>query len=141
MYGLGHFVFDFRTELTAEVRQLTSRGNLPEQSYEVGPREGWPLLPLHEDTRMTVFAWAKASKERVHEIGFIPCRMTPDGLVHPLESGSPESDEVISYMERANTTQALGSRIVADPARSFGGLASLRVIPSEWSGQCSPNHP
>lgn len=130
LYGLGHFVFDCRLEFTAELKRLVSQLRADGASYELGPRAGWPLLPLHEDTRMTVLAWAKASRAGITDIGFLPCRLTADGLVHPLRLGTPESDQIVAYMEKCHDTQGLASRIVRhDPVR-LAGFDTLRVIPS-----------
>jgi Bacterial capsule synthesis protein PGA_cap len=129
LYGLGHFVFDLRLKLSVELERLMPRGGLEEHSYEVAPREGWPLLPFHEDARMTVMAWATANRQGIAEIGFLPCRLTSDGVVHPLRLGSPESDRVVHYMERCQTTQGLKGRITAEDSPSIAGFSTLRVVP------------
>src|SRR5262249_50309018 len=66
-YGLGHFVVDCRVTLSGE----EWKGYLEEfdpQSYMFGPREGWPLLPLHADTRMTLLGWARAEGRVITEV-------------------------------------------------------------------------
>jgi poly-gamma-glutamate capsule biosynthesis protein CapA/YwtB (metallophosphatase superfamily) len=136
MYGLGHFVFDYRWEWSEEeYRKFLSDFGLDrldqhEQSdYYTAPREGWPLLPMHEDTRLTVMAWATAGRDGVSDIGFLPCRLTQDGLVHPLSVSSPESNEVVSYLEKCNATQGLKSRIVLEGAQRIQRFRTLRVVP------------
>lgn len=130
MYGLGHFVADFRVELSEESKRTFLELGGEDATYKVGPRKGWPLLPLHKDSRMTVMAWASATCEGVSDIGFLPCRLTPDGLVHPLRLGSPEGDEVVAYLEKCNRTQNLKSIITPECSRSMAGFETLRVIGS-----------
>jgi poly-gamma-glutamate synthesis protein (capsule biosynthesis protein) len=130
MYGLGHFVFDLRLELSEEAKQRYSELDPSDLVYSAAPREGWPLLPLHEDTRMTLIAWATANRKGITDIGFIPCRLTPDGLVHPLRLGSAESSQVVSYMEKCHKTQRLKSQMVTENSISIAGFNSLRVIPA-----------
>jgi poly-gamma-glutamate synthesis protein (capsule biosynthesis protein) len=85
---------------------------------------------MHEDTRMTVVAWATARRDGVNDIGFLPCRLTSDGLVHPLRLGTSESDEVVSYLERCHRAEGLRSRIVPDGAVRLAGCDTLRVVPA-----------
>jgi poly-gamma-glutamate capsule biosynthesis protein CapA/YwtB (metallophosphatase superfamily) len=131
MYGLGHFVFDLRMEwsedYTKQLSELNPAFHRARTPYTTWPRAGWPLLPMHEDTRMTVFAWATASRDGIGDIGFLPCRLTSDGVVHPLAIGSAESDEVVRYLEECNESQALGSRIVSADSVSIAGFRTHRV--------------
>lgn len=130
MYGLGNFVFDCRLELGEEVREALLEAGGEDVCYNVGPRKGWPLLPLHKDARMTVFAWAMANRDGVSEIGFLPCRLTPDGLVHPLSLSSTEGQEVITYLDKCNRTQKLNGIITGQASRPIGDFQTLRVIPT-----------
>jgi hypothetical protein len=130
MYGLGHFVFDLRFEWSEAFKKdltqlLGSSGN----PYMTAPREGWPLLPMHEDMRMTVMAWASATREGMEEIGVLPCRLTPDGRVHPLRLDSPESAQVVAYLEKCNQTQRLNGRVTPQGARPIAGFETLRIVP------------
>jgi poly-gamma-glutamate capsule biosynthesis protein CapA/YwtB (metallophosphatase superfamily) len=129
MYGLGNFVFDLRWELSDEVQVLLAKPGEEDISYIVGPREGWPLLPLHKDSRMTIMAWAYASRSGISDIGFLPCRLTPDGLVHPLRLNSKESGEVVAYLDQCNRTQHLKSAISDNGAPTIAGYQTLRIIP------------
>lgn len=141
MYGLGHFVFDMRVDWSEEyMKQLAELNPAFERMrtpYTIGPREGWPLLPMHEDTRMTVLAWATAGRDGVTDIGFLPCRLTPDGLVHPLALGSPESDEVVRYLGECDRSQGLRSRITPEGAMLLAGFRTLRVT----DGSAGPGEP
>jgi poly-gamma-glutamate capsule biosynthesis protein CapA/YwtB (metallophosphatase superfamily) len=134
MYGLGHFVFDMRIEWSEEfvrgLRELYPAFDQEQTDYTPGPREGWPLLPMHEDTRMTVLAWATADHEGVRDIGFLPCRLTPDGLVHPLRHDTPEGEKVVRYLERGITSQDLNGAIMARGV-PLSGFDTLRVVPRE----------
>lgn len=133
MYGLGHFVFDQRIEwdegLRKELLELFPSESAEQPQYTVAPREGWPLLPMHEDTRMTLVAWATAYREGVSDIGFLPCRLTSDGLVHPLMLDSAEAKMVISYFERCNKTEGLKGRITTDNSIEIAGFKTLRIVP------------
>jgi poly-gamma-glutamate synthesis protein (capsule biosynthesis protein) len=85
---------------------------------------------MHEDTRMTAFAYAGATREGIDEIGFLPCRLTPDGLVHPLRLGSAEATEVVAFLEKCNSSQRLKSSIVSSGSNTIAGFETLRVVPS-----------
>jgi poly-gamma-glutamate capsule biosynthesis protein CapA/YwtB (metallophosphatase superfamily) len=132
MYGLGHFVFDYplgsNEEVEKKLEEWDPTGHFSRVPYPPGPRDGWPLLPLHEDTRMTVMAWATADRNGVREMGFLPCRITSDGLVHPLELASAEGREVIRYVAKCNKTQRLNGRAVTEGARLLAGFETLRVV-------------
>jgi poly-gamma-glutamate synthesis protein (capsule biosynthesis protein) len=132
MYGLGHFIFDFVLGMTTEELQKFLLELSPDgfwnTSYVVAPREGWPWLPMHEDTRMTMLAWASADRDGVSDIGFLPCKLCPDGSVRPLELGTPESDELLRYFEKCNTTQRLNGRAVAESSRALAGFQTVRVV-------------
>lgn len=136
MYGLGHFVFDHRYQLSLEeykkiLRELDPATYSEQTDFTHGPREGWPLLPMHEETRMTVMAWATADAQGMSDIGFLPCRLTADGWVHPVGLGSPEAGEIVSYLEKCNATQGLKSRMVSEGSVPIAGFHTLRVIPAE----------
>ncbi|SEL06268.1 poly-gamma-glutamate synthesis protein (capsule biosynthesis protein) [Sphingomonas palmae] len=125
-YGLGHFVFDARLEVSEEAKAMI--GTDPE-SFGIFPRDGWPLLPTHPDTRMTIFAYARADAEGVRDIGFVPCRLRPDGRIEPVQRDSAEGQEVIAYVERCNTSQGLNARLTTDDATDLAGWSTVRVVP------------
>jgi len=134
MYGLGHFVWDSprvnysQEELERVLAARDPTGYFARAHYYIAPREGWPLLPMHEDTRMTVMAWATASRDRVREIGFVPCMLTADGLVHPLSRGCAGRDEVIRYFKACNRTQGLRGTLM-EGSISISGISALQVVP------------
>lgn len=126
-YGLGHFVFDLRLNMTAEVAAQLARLATPD-SYAIGPREGWPLMPMHPDARMTLLGWTRSQRNRVAEMGFVPCRLRADGRVQAVAPDSEEGREVVAYLEQCQTTQKLNGRIEGG-GPTIGGFASLRVTP------------
>jgi poly-gamma-glutamate synthesis protein (capsule biosynthesis protein) len=132
-YGLGHFVFDFRLikEMKAHLEEFDpgTYEQFDPESYAVGPREGWPLLPLHRDTRMTMLGWAQVDGGSIKEVGFVPCRLRPDGHVVAVSPLGTEGLEVIEYLNQCNQSQKLNGTIVSDGAPMLGGHPSLRVVP------------
>lgn len=130
LYGLGHFVFDLRLKISEEFKAMFAALGDATYDYAVFPREGWPLLPLHSDTRMTLLAWARASKDGVREIGFVPCRLRPDGCVVAVDPACEQGQEVTAYIERCIASQKLNARVIADGALSLAGHRTLRVVPA-----------
>lgn len=126
-YGLGHFVFDLRLRMTAELQVHFAR--VDPESYAVCPREGWPLLPLHPDTRMTVLGWIRIQNGAIADVGFVPCRLLPDGRVVAISTGSAEGREVLDYVAKCNRSQNLNGVIVAEGAPEFNGHGSVRIFP------------
>lgn len=126
LYGLGHFVFDLRMELDQPVQRAVAA--IAPDSYEVAPREGWPLLPFHADARMNVLAWAKVAQSKIVEVGFLPCHLSSDGLVHPAPCDSERGAEIIRYMEKCNEVPSLNGRIVSSELR-LGGHKTMQVVP------------
>ena len=130
LYGLGHFVFDLRIELPPDLLKAVGGSGEDPSFYGVAPREGWPLLPLHAESRMTLMAWAGVEAGRITGIGFVPCMLRPDGLVHPVDPDSPEGKDVVSYVEEGCTTQNLNARV--EPADlELGGYPTIQVVPAD----------
>lgn len=121
-YGLGHFVFDCRAAAAAP--RFTA--------YEHGvfPREGWPLLPLHPDTRITVMACAVANAGGIEKIGFVPCRLRADGRVQPVPRHSDEGREVVAYVQRCIASQGLQARLDVDCDWHVGDVEAVQVLPA-----------
>jgi poly-gamma-glutamate capsule biosynthesis protein CapA/YwtB (metallophosphatase superfamily) len=130
LYGLGHFVFDLRIQISEEfmAMQRTAQGEV--QEYAVFPRDGWPLLPLHPDTRMTVLAWVRANHLGITDMGFVPCRLQPDGRVRAVDPAIEEGRAVVDYLERCNTSQCLNGRVATEGALPLAGRKTVRVIPA-----------
>jgi len=126
-YGLGHLVFDVRLILTDEVKALLA-GADPD-GYAVCPREGWPLLPLHSDTRMTMLGWIRVTGASILDAGFVPCRLQPDGRVVPVDPEKSDGVEVVAYLQRCNHSQKLNGKLVLEGAPIVGGQRSIQVAP------------
>jgi poly-gamma-glutamate synthesis protein (capsule biosynthesis protein) len=126
-YGLGHFVFDCHLVMTRELK--TFIGEVDSQSYAVAPREGWPFLPLHPDTRMTMLGWANVEAGSIKDVGFVPCRLRPDGRVAAVDPESIEGHEIIDYVSHCNQSQKLNGKIVTAGAPIVGRHQSVRVVP------------
>jgi poly-gamma-glutamate synthesis protein (capsule biosynthesis protein) len=128
-YGLGHFVFDFRLTMTAELETYFSQ--LEPDSHAVAPRPGWPLLPLHPDSQMTLLGWARMQHGAIVDVGFVPCRLRPDGRIAAVAPDSSEGREVINYVDLCNRSQKLNGKIVSEGAPVIGSCKSVRVVPIE----------
>ena len=94
----------------------------------MGVREGWPYLPMHEDMRMTLIAWATAGRAGFDKIGFLPCRLTPNGAIEPLKLGTEGADQVLKYFEECNVTQKLNAKTVASQSVKLAGYDTVEVI-------------
>jgi poly-gamma-glutamate synthesis protein (capsule biosynthesis protein) len=130
-YGLGHFVFDFSlltNNPTINAAVQAGLANLQADTYQLPPRDGWPLLPMHPDARMTLMAWAQVQGKKVTAIGFVPCRLRPDGRVQAVSAECEEGREVVAYMEKCQSMQRLNGRIEGG-GPLIGGNASLRIVP------------
>jgi poly-gamma-glutamate synthesis protein (capsule biosynthesis protein) len=86
---------------------------------------------MHPDTRMTLLGWARAEGNRIADVGFVPCRLRPDGRVMAVHPDSVEGDEVIDYINRCNQSQKLNGKVVRDGAPTVGGHQSVRVVPAD----------
>jgi poly-gamma-glutamate synthesis protein (capsule biosynthesis protein) len=129
LYGLGHFVFDARLNISDEAKAMFAAMPAETLGYQIGPREGWPLLPLHPDSRMTALAWATIKDGAIDEIGFLPCRLNPEGQVRAVDPSSAEGKEVVEYVLKGCTTQGLNARIETDRAIDLGGYPTVSVVP------------
>jgi poly-gamma-glutamate capsule biosynthesis protein CapA/YwtB (metallophosphatase superfamily) len=128
-YGLGHFVFDLDLQLSAEAEEMFATIRETAGDYAIFPRPGWPLLPMHPDTRMTIWAWARAGRSGIADIGFVPCRLHPDGSVEAVDPESGAGREVLDYVTACNDTQRLNGRLTTEGAPSVAGHRSVRVVP------------
>ena len=128
-YGLDHFVFDVRIEMSAELAERVGGDGEDPDFYGIAPRKGWPLLPLHAESRMTALAWATVTDGAIADVGFLPCRLNPEGQVFPVDPGSPEGKEV-DYVWKGCTTQGLNARFETEGAIDLGGHPTVRVVPA-----------
>ena len=125
LYGLGHFVFDVRS-VKWPAWLTAAWGSADEESYSLGPREGWPLLPMHRDARMTMLAFVDVEADGIESAGFLPCRLNPEGEVEPLDPASPGGRGIIDYVRRACTSQGLATELETDASLALGGLPTVR---------------
>jgi len=130
-YGLGHFVFDCRAEIPPEIYEMLGDDADNPDFYGIAPRAGWPLLPLHADSRMTALTWATIDDSGVNGIGFLPCRLNPEGQVIPVDPTSPDGEEVVDYVWKGCTTQGLNASIESDGAIELGGCPTVRIMAVE----------
>jgi poly-gamma-glutamate synthesis protein (capsule biosynthesis protein) len=79
---------------------------------------------------MTAFAYATATREGIDQIGFLPCKLTPDGRVHPLRLESTEATDVVRFLETCNSTQGLRGVITSSGSIPLAGFETLRVAPA-----------
>jgi poly-gamma-glutamate synthesis protein (capsule biosynthesis protein) len=131
-YGLGHFVFDlpdFERRLArdaylgrgdaATVRASQRRFG----EYRIGPREGYPLLPFHEDARLTGVAVLRHDGTGLRP-GFVPCVLGPDNRPRPATEPA-EFDAVAGYLRRCNAEEDLPTVLTEDKTES--GLPLLSI--------------
>ncbi|GHF41674.1 poly-gamma-glutamate synthesis protein (capsule biosynthesis protein) [Amycolatopsis bartoniae] len=134
-YGLGHFAFDlpdFENRLAREAYlgrgdEATVRaGKRRFGPYRIGPRDGYPLLPFHEDGRLTGVAVLRHDGEALQP-AFVPCVLGPDNRPRPAtETG--EFERVAGYLRRACAEEDLETVLHED--RTEAGLPLLRVAPA-----------
>jgi poly-gamma-glutamate synthesis protein (capsule biosynthesis protein) len=105
-YGLGHLVFDLPHYIDRARATFSDRfrdtGPVQEdvpnpRAYNIATRPGWPFLPMHPDTRLSMVAWVQIHEGRPNGIGFLPCRLQPDGRVTPYDPDSPDGRTVVEY--------------------------------------------
>ena len=129
-YGLGHFVFDVHIELSEEMVERVGGDGEDPSFYGIAPRKGWPLLPLHAESRMTALVWVTVADGAIADVGFLPCRLNPEGEVFPVDPDSPEGREVVDYVSKGCTTQGLNARVETDGGIDLGGHKTVRVVPA-----------
>lgn len=130
LYGLGHFAFDLRMEIPPDLLKMVGGSGEDPDFYGVAPREGWTLLPLYAESRMTLMAWANVKDGGIAGIGFVPCMLRPDGLVYPVYPDSPEGKAVVAYVKKGCDSQNLNTRVV--PAEiELGGCPGMQVVPAD----------
>jgi poly-gamma-glutamate synthesis protein (capsule biosynthesis protein) len=126
-YGLGHFVFDARLDLSDELKSLMEGDAEDRDYYGIAPRRGWPLLPLHPDTRMTAIAWVEMEAGKAVRAGLLPCMLDPDGSVRPVAPTSDEGATIGSYLTRGISAHDLNAKLVVSE-RMLGGHPSFEFV-------------
>ena len=129
-YGLGHFVFDLR--LDKWPKWIVEAMPLLDDSsdfYGVAKRAGWPLNPLHRESRMTAMAFVNVESGAITDVGFVPCRLDPDGGVRAVDPESEEGREVVEYVEKGCVSQELNGRVDRSRYADVAGHRGVFVRP------------
>jgi poly-gamma-glutamate synthesis protein (capsule biosynthesis protein) len=129
-YGLGNFVWDapegWAEGFSSETRERMNRLG----AYSIRPRPGYPRLPFHPDSRMTMIARCRFLDGDLEWYGFLPCRIRPDGLVEPLETQSKQCQQVIEFVRTICDDLQLPVTIDVDASEEVAGFAAVRLQPS-----------
>lgn len=128
-YGLGHFVFDLQNfrgpkELVPDREPIDPE---TDDTYDLAPRKGWPLLPWHRDARMTALAWIKVEDGAVRSAGFLPCMLNRAGQVYPVDAESAEGQQVTEYMRKGCDVAGLSTTLTTSSETSFGALQAVEM--------------
>lgn len=135
LYGLGHFVFDlpdFAARLAAQgyLGQTTDAARDAARrrfgAFQLGPREGYPLLPFHPYARLTAIAVLRIAGGTL-EAGVIPCRIEPDGRPRPLDPGAQDGRELLEFLRRCCAEERLPATLEPDAGWRVGGHPVVRV--------------
>lgn len=96
-YGLGHFAFDMPgLELALAGDQLQRLRNFGE--YAIYPREGYPLLPFHPDSRMTMIGLCCFDGRDLAQVCFVPCLINKENQPVPLAVCEERGKQVVDYV-------------------------------------------
>lgn len=119
-YGLGHYLFDLPNlpERIAkdgylgsgnpdDARSLTRRFG----EYRLGPRDGYPLLPFHEDSRMTGMAVVRIVDGVIAEVGFRPALIGPSNNPEHVHPDSAVGKKVLNYLQQCCDAEGLNTRV------------------------------
>jgi hypothetical protein len=131
-YGLGHLIFDLQRTFERLPAALVGEvpAGQPDNYYGIAARPGWPQLPLHPDSRMTMVAWADITAGGVAEIGVIPCIINPRGQALPLPAASADGQRVLEYLAWTCADQGLQVAIESSGDRQVGSVPGAIVSPA-----------
>lgn len=120
-YGLGHYLFD----LPNLAERLAKDGYLsaarPADALELGrrfgeyrirPREGYPSLPFHPDSRMTGTAVIRMNGSTIEAVGFLPALIDQENEPVPVEPDSADGRRVIDYLKRCCEEELLPTTVI-----------------------------
>jgi len=125
LYGLSHFAFDLGgLERTLGADAIATRQRL--DPYGIFPREGYPLLPFHEDARMTAIAFCRFGVDGTVDAALMPCIINRDNQPVPCAADSPQGRQVAAYLERITREQSLPTRY-AQGGPTIAGIGTLTV--------------
>lgn len=115
-YGLGHYLFDLPNLPQRLARDGYLSAERPEEQialarrfgeHRIAPREGYPLLPFHEDSRLTGAAIIVAGKEGIRAVGFRPAVIDPQNRPQHVDPDSEQGRRVVDYLQRCCTEERL----------------------------------
>lgn len=128
-YGLGHFVFDVPDFESQVPPSVLSRMKQHAGEYGYGYRDdGYPLLPMHPDARMTVIAVLDFGEDGPR-FGAIPATINPQGQPVVRHPASADGRRVAAYLRELNEVESLNGRWVE--AADANPVAMLELRPGE----------
>ncbi|WP_341952978.1 CapA family protein [Salinibacterium sp. TMP30] len=129
-YGLGHFVFDVLDFESQVPPSVLARMKEHAGEYGYGYREGYPLLPMHPEARMSMVAVCDFMEDGSIRAGAVPCRLNPEGQPIPLSLNDAAGREVEEYLGELNTSQGLRGRW--QPSQTtVAGFPLLELVAAE----------
>lgn len=78
---------------------------------------------------MTMLAYLRFDGDRLADVGFVPCTMTPDGRVMPRRLDSPEGAQVVDYLRQVTADEGMPTSYRPLPDRQLGGFDVMGVFP------------
>jgi Bacterial capsule synthesis protein PGA_cap len=122
-YGLGHYLFDL-PNLPARIARdgYLGSGDPADQralarrfgEYRLGPRDGYPMLPFHEDSRMTGMAVITLRQGSIEKVGFRPALIDSENNPQHLPPDSPDGQRVLAYLQRCCEEEGLATQVIEE---------------------------
>lgn len=142
-YGLGHYLFDLPNLAERLARDGYLGATTPTDqaalrrrfgAYRIAPRDGYPLLPFHPDSRMTGAAVLRISTSGVSEVGFLPARIDEHNEPVHAAADSAEGGAVAEYLQRCCDEEDLATKVGVASPESGLPAGSLRFEPTDDGG-------
>lgn len=127
-FGLGHYVFDVPDLYSQVPSSVIARMSEHAGEYAYGYREGYPLLPMHPDARMTVAAVVELTRQGVGRAGVVPFVINPAGQPVPVDVRSGEGTVVAAYLRDVTLEADLETEWV-ESEMVVGGFPVLEARP------------
>lgn len=118
LHGLGNFAFDL-----VDIEKIAKPEAMRETieiygEYGIFSREGYPSVPFHPESRMTVVAHVELRTGRHPVVQLTPCVINTRGQPTPVsKANGPEFAKFVAYLERIHWLAGLDTRIDASGAR------------------------